>query len=100
MGAGSDASWPLGPEVANTASKSGLRGAALALHLSLRSRAIAVTLINPDNVATPEVLTDMEEGRFGPQRPIPLSDLCATIDYILHLSPDTVPTSIQLGQMT
>ncbi|MBW4620278.1 MAG: SDR family oxidoreductase [Cyanosarcina radialis HA8281-LM2] len=73
-------------EVANTASKFGLRGAAQALKLALRDRRIGVTVINPGNVATEEVLTDIEEGRFSQQVPIPLADLISAIEWILSLS--------------
>jgi 3-oxoacyl-[acyl-carrier protein] reductase len=59
-------------EVANTASKFGLRGAAQALKLALRDYKIGVTVINPGNVATEEVMTDIEEGRSPQQVPIPL----------------------------
>ena len=52
-------------EVANTAAKFGLQGAAEALNLSLREYGIGVSVVNPGNVATPEVLDDIAEGRFG-----------------------------------
>ncbi len=73
-------------EVANTASKFGLRGAAQALKLALRDYKIGVTVINPGNVATEEVMTDIEEGRFPQQAPIPLADLISAIEWILALS--------------
>lgn len=73
-------------EVANTASKFGLRGAAQALNIALRDYKIGVTVINPGNVATEEVLADIEEGRFGQQVPIPLVDIISSIDWILTLS--------------
>lgn len=73
-------------EVANTASKFGLRGAAQALKLALRDRQIGITVINPGNVATEEVLTDIREGRFAQQVPIPLADIISTIEWILTLS--------------
>lgn len=86
------------PEVANTASKFGLRGAADSLALSLRPLRIGVTVINPGNIATPEVEADIVDGRFGPQTPIPMTDLLATLDYVLSLSADTVPVEIDLAQ--
>ena len=46
-------------EVANSASKFGLRGAVQALREELRSERIAVTIINPGNIGTPEVLEDL-----------------------------------------
>lgn len=81
-------------EVANTASKCGLRGAVQALKIALGDkpdgiaslRKIGVTLINPGNVATEEVLADIEEGRFEEQVPIPLTDLISAIEWILTLS--------------
>lgn len=73
-------------EVANTASKFGLRGAAQSLKLALRDYKIGVTVINPGNVATEEVMTDIEEGRSPQQVPIPLTDLISAIEWILKLS--------------
>ncbi|MBD1859548.1 MULTISPECIES: SDR family NAD(P)-dependent oxidoreductase [Leptolyngbya] len=73
-------------EVANTASKFGLRGAVQALKLALRDYKIGVTVINPGNVATEEVMTDIEEGRSPQQVPIPLIDLISAIEWILELS--------------
>jgi NAD(P)-dependent dehydrogenase (short-subunit alcohol dehydrogenase family) len=73
-------------EVANTASKFGLRGAAQSLRLALRDYKIGITVINPGNIATEEVMTDIEEGRFAAQTPIPLSDVISAIEWILMLS--------------
>jgi 3-oxoacyl-[acyl-carrier protein] reductase len=73
-------------EVANTASKFGLRGAAQSLRLALRDYKIGITVINPGNVATEEVMADIEEGRFTAQIPIPLSDVISAIEWILMLS--------------
>nr|WP_277128057.1 SDR family oxidoreductase [Chlorogloeopsis fritschii] len=73
-------------EVANTASKFGLRGAAQALKIALRDYKIGVTVINPGNVATEEVMADIEEGRFEQQVPIPLTDIISAIEWILKLS--------------
>lgn len=86
------------PEVANTASKYGLRGAAEALNVSLRPQGIATTVINPANVATPDVFDDIASGDFGPQVPIRMEDITATLDYVLCLSPDSVPSTIDLQQ--
>ncbi len=85
-------------EVANTASKFGLRGAAQALKLALRDRKIGVTVINPGNVATEEVLADIEEGRFSQQVPIPLTDIISTIEWILTLSNTVDVGDINLQQ--
>lgn len=86
------------PEVANTASKFGLRGAIQSLRLAYRNQKIGFTVINPGNVATPEVQMDITEGRFPDQQPIPLQDLCQTIDWILSLSPNTEVGDINLIQ--
>ncbi len=73
-------------EVANTASKFGLRGAAQSLKIALHDYRIGVTVINPGNVATEEVLDDIKEGRFKQQVPIPLVDIISAIEWILSLS--------------
>jgi NAD(P)-dependent dehydrogenase (short-subunit alcohol dehydrogenase family) len=83
-------------EVANTASKFGLRGAAQALRLALPQ--LAVTVINPGNIATPEVEADIAEDRFAPQQAIPMADLLSTLDFVLACSPQTVPSEIDLAQ--
>jgi NAD(P)-dependent dehydrogenase (short-subunit alcohol dehydrogenase family) len=85
-----------GAEVANTASKFGLRGAAQALRLA--QPGTGVTVINPGNVATPEVETDIAEGRFGSQVPIPMADLLATLDFALGRSAATTVAEIDLVQ--
>ena len=86
------------PEVANTAAKFGLQGAMEALNQVLRGQSIGVTVVNFGNVATPEVLDDIETGLFGAQVPIPIADLLLTYDYLLKISADTVPQSIDLRQ--
>jgi NAD(P)-dependent dehydrogenase (short-subunit alcohol dehydrogenase family) len=85
-------------EVANTASKFGLRGAVQALRLALRGHRIGFSVVNPGNVATDEVLSDIAAGRFPEQQPIPLGDLCRTIDWLLDLSPDTEVGEVSLMQ--
>jgi NAD(P)-dependent dehydrogenase (short-subunit alcohol dehydrogenase family) len=87
------------PEVANSASKYGLRGAAQALALTLHPKGIGVTVINPGNVATGEVLADIAAGRFPDQTPIPMADLMAAFDFALDLSPASVAREIDLAQM-
>jgi NAD(P)-dependent dehydrogenase (short-subunit alcohol dehydrogenase family) len=86
------------PEVANTASKFGLRGAIQALRLSLAHTGIGFTVINPGNLETEEVLNDIKEGRFPEQFPIPLKDLCGLIDWILALSRHTEVGEVSLIQ--
>lgn len=83
-------------EVANSASKYGLRGAAQAL--AKEAPDVPVTVINPGNVATLEVESDIVAGRFAKQTPIPLTDLLATIDYALALSPASFAAEINLAQ--
>jgi NAD(P)-dependent dehydrogenase (short-subunit alcohol dehydrogenase family) len=86
------------PEVANTASKFGLRGAVQALRLSLATTGIGFTVINPGNLETEEVLNDIKEGRFPKQFPIPLSDLCSLVDWLLSLSRHTEVGEVNLMQ--
>ncbi len=85
-------------EVANTASKFGLRGAALSLHHAMRPQKVGVTLINPCNIDTPEVQEDIAQGDFAPQVPIPMADILHTLDYVLGCSAATVPQEINLMQ--
>jgi 3-oxoacyl-[acyl-carrier protein] reductase len=73
-------------EVANTASKFGLRGAVQSLRLALQHSRIGITVINPDNIATEEVIADIEAGRFTAQTPIPITDIISAIEWILSLS--------------
>lgn len=85
-------------EVANTASKFGLRGAVQSLRLALCSYNIGFTVINPGNVATDEVLADINEGRFPLQVPIPIKDLISSIEWILALSSAVDVVEINLQQ--
>ncbi|MEM8782621.1 MAG: SDR family oxidoreductase [Planctomycetota bacterium] len=87
-------------EVANTAAMFGLQGAAEALQLALRKAKIGVSVINPGNMATPEVEQDIAEDRIGPQTPIALVELLRTVDYLLETGPTAVPTVINLNQLT
>ncbi len=86
------------PEVANTASKFGLRGAVQSLRLALSHTGIGFTVINPGNVETHEVLKDIQEGRFEAQTPIPMPDLLSAIDWILSLSNNVEIGDINLMQ--
>ncbi|MBF2066726.1 MAG: SDR family oxidoreductase [Calothrix sp. C42_A2020_038] len=86
-------------EVANTASKFGLRGAAQALQIELSNTGIGFTVINPGNVATPEVLNDIASSTFSPQVPIPLNDLISVIDCSLKLSQASYISEINLVQL-
>ncbi|MEO0769347.1 MAG: SDR family oxidoreductase [Cyanobacteria bacterium J06649_4] len=85
-------------EVANTASKFGLRGAIQALRVALKQKGIGFTVINSGNVATDEVLSDIAEGRFSPQTPIPMSDMISAIEWIISLSPSVDTGDVNLWQ--
>ena len=87
-------------EVANSASKFGLRGAVHALREELRRDRIAVTIINPGNIGTPEVLNDLREAGLPETNAIPLCDLLKVIDLILSLSPSSCIKEIQLPAMS
>lgn len=86
------------PEVANTAAKAGLLGAFAAMRLALRPLGIGFCVLNPGNVATDEVLDDIEAGRFGAQVPIPMTDLLAAIDCALAMSPASMIEELSLAQ--
>ncbi len=88
-----------GREVANSASKFGLRGVVHSLREELRKDRIAVTIINPGNLATPEVLDDLKQAGEPETNAIPLSDLLSIIDCILSLSRSTCIKEIQLPAM-
>ena len=88
-----------GREVANSASKFGLRGTVHALREELRPDRIAVTIINPGNVGTPEVLSDLQEAGQPAENAIPLSDLLCVIDCVLSLSRSTCIKEIHLPAM-
>lgn len=85
-------------QVAYSASKFALRGAIQGLRAALRSRGIGFTVINPGNVATEEVLSDMEKGHFKNQQPIPISDIASTVDWLMSLSSNVEVGDINLSQ--
>ncbi|WAL62223.1 SDR family NAD(P)-dependent oxidoreductase [Thermocoleostomius sinensis] len=88
-----------GREVANTASKFGLRGVVHSLREELRSQQIGVTVINPGNVGTPEVLADLAADHLLGGEAIPLSDLLRIIDCVLSLSRATCIKEIDVPAM-
>ncbi|QXE25205.1 short-chain dehydrogenase/reductase SDR [Richelia sinica FACHB-800] len=88
-----------GREVANSASKFGLRGVVHSLREELRSQQIGVTVINPGNVGTPEVLADLAAHNLLGGEAIPLTDLLMIIDCILSLSRATCIKEIDLPAM-
>ncbi|WP_338429401.1 SDR family NAD(P)-dependent oxidoreductase [Synechococcus elongatus] len=83
-------------EVANSASKFGLRGVVHALREELRSQQIGVTVINPGNVGTPEVLADLAAANLTGNEAIPLSDLLSILDCVLSLSRATCLKEIDM----
>jgi 3-oxoacyl-[acyl-carrier protein] reductase len=86
-------------EVANSASKFGLRGAVHALREELRSQRIGVTVINPGNVGTPEVIEDLGAEALLDGNAIPLNDLLNIIDCVLSLSRATCIKEIDVPAM-
>ena len=86
-------------EVANSASKFGLRGALHALREELREDRIAVTVINPGNIGTPEVLSDLREAGESEENAIPLQDILQVIDCVLSLSRSSCIKEIQIPAM-
>lgn len=87
------------PEVANSASKFGMRGAVHAMRTALRAERIGLTVINPGNVATPEVLGDLGPGAIERGEAVPLPDLLAVIDCVLAVSRSTCIKEIDLPPM-
>jgi 3-oxoacyl-[acyl-carrier protein] reductase len=88
-----------GREVANSASKFGLRGVVHSLREELRSQQISVTVINPGNVGTTEVLADLAAENLSGGEAIPLSDLLSIIDCVLSLSRSTCIKEIDVPAM-
>jgi 3-oxoacyl-[acyl-carrier protein] reductase len=88
-----------GREVANSASKFGLRGVVHSLREELRSQQIGITVINPGNVGTPEVLADLAADNLVGGEAIPLTDLLRIIDCILSLSRATCIKEIDVPAM-
>lgn len=73
-------------QVAYSASKFALRGTIQGLRMALKQKGIGFTVINPGNVATDEVVSDIEQGRTKAQVLIPMSDIISTIDWLMSLS--------------
>ncbi|MBW4527778.1 MAG: SDR family oxidoreductase [Phormidium tanganyikae FI6-MK23] len=99
MGALSGRENVRGREVANSASKFGLRGVVHSLREELRSQQISVTVINPGNVGTPEVLADLTSDNLLGGGAIPLSDLLKIIDCVLSVSRATCIKEIDVPAM-
>ena len=86
-------------EVSNTSSKFGLRGLVFSLRQSLNKDKIGVTLVNPGNIATEEVLSDLQASDKDESHAIPLQDLFNVIETILKLSNRTNINEIDLPTM-
>ena len=86
-------------EVSNTSSKFGLRGLVFSLRQVLKEYRIGVTLINPGNIATHEVLSDLKGAGKDESHAIPLNDLFSIIACTLKLSNRTNISEIDLPTM-
>ncbi len=73
------------PEMACNASKAGLRGAAQAVARACPM--VGVTLINPGDVATDEVIAAKADGRMAAGDTIPVADMLQATDFALAMSP-------------
>jgi 3-oxoacyl-[acyl-carrier protein] reductase len=69
------------------------------LREELRAQQIGVTVINPGNVGTPEVLADLAADNLSGGNAIPLTDLLKLLDCILSLSRATCVKEIDLPAM-
>jgi 3-oxoacyl-[acyl-carrier protein] reductase len=99
MGALSGLPHRASPEVANTASKFGLQGVAQALVEATRGQGVGVTVINPGNVATPEVVTELAQGQLLGGSAIEMADLLACIDLVLRVGAATTVERIDVTTM-
>lgn len=84
------------PEVAYNASKAGLRGAAQAQARTLAGQGVAVSILNPGDIATEDVLAAKKDGTMRPAGSLPMADLLAAIDFLLTLSPQASSCEINL----
>jgi len=85
-------------QVAYSASKFALRGAIQGLRRALKGEGIGFTVVNPGNVATEEVLSDIKHGFFEDQQPIPISDISATVEWLMSLSSNVEIGDVNLSQ--
>ena len=100
MGALSGLPHRASAEVANTASKFGLQGVAQALVEATRGQGIGVTVINPGNVATPEVVTELAQGQLLGGPAIEMADLLYCVDLVLRVSAATTVERIDVTTMS
>jgi len=84
------------PEVAYNASKAGLRGAAQALAHALAGQGTAVSILNPGDIGTDDVIAAKAGGTLRAGGSLPLSDLLAAVDFLLALSPEASSCEINL----
>lgn len=84
------------PEVAYNASKAGLRGAAQAMAHTLAGQGIAVSILNPGDIGTDDVLAAKDDGTMRPGGSLPMSDLLAAVDLLMALSPQASSCEINL----
>ena len=84
------------PEVAYNASKAGLRGAAQALAHALKGQGIAMSILNPGDIGSDDVLAAKHDGTMRPGGSLPMSDLVTAIDFLLQLSPQASFCEINL----
>jgi 3-oxoacyl-[acyl-carrier protein] reductase len=82
------------PEVAYNASKAGLRGAAQAFARACRG--IGVTIINPGDVESDEVIAAKADGSMRAGAPITMADVVRATDFALTLSASVVFSEINL----
>jgi short-subunit dehydrogenase len=87
-------------EVAYVASKFGLRGATYALRESLRADQIAVTTINPGNIATEVPYDAGIEGAMRDGTGIPMQDLVALVRCVISLSRGSAVKEIDIPAMS
>jgi NAD(P)-dependent dehydrogenase (short-subunit alcohol dehydrogenase family) len=89
-------------EVAYTASKFGLRGLARALRENLRPHGIAVTCVNPGEIANDVPWERGPEAAIaaGNGRRIPVQDLVALVRCVISLSPVSCVTQIDVPAIT
>lgn len=87
-------------QVAYSASKFALRGAIQGFRKALSDENIGFTVINPGNVATEEVLSDIKNGFFKNQQPIPISDIVSSVDWLMSLSANVEVGDVNLSQKT
>ena len=84
------------PEAAYNASKAGLRGAAQALAHALSGQDTAVSILNPGDIGTDEVLAAKADGTMRPDGSLPMNDLLITVDFLLALSPQSSSCEVKL----